>query len=267
MKTNQWIARLFVGCLLIVMGCTKSNYNSNSTTTTGTVVPNNNGIPYIPGINPTTGGSTTYQPPGSGGDVVTLTPQDRATFENYVATHALNNPTNIKIRVNLASAGAGRYGGNVSISYLDNNIQYEGVFSAGKGMNYEHKDLRDNGKYEAEYNYWFTYNNTTVFSGFFEDGYGAIVIVLSPDNTSGTNLGDGQGTGNGKYAGHVYYKNFAASFAPKSPYRSCWFTYLGPYDCRSEVVSTKCGLYPGAEAGYKFLGSFKGLDMKKAFNM
>lgn len=242
--------------LLLVVGCSKNKSNSSDTTV---VVPPPVAPPGANIIPPGSGGSLG----NNGGYTVDFTPKDLATMTDYIKITALNNPTNFKINVNLAQVEAGRYAGEIRISYVDNGMTHTGVFKAGSGKNQKLSNLRDSGKYEAEYNYWFQYNNRTVFSGFFEDSIGALVVVISRDESSGIPA-DAEGT-SGEYVGHVYYKNFTNTFAPKSPYRSCWFIYDGPYDCRSEIVSTKCGLYP--EAGYAFLGSFKNLNINKAFNL
>ena len=74
------------------------------------------------------------------------------------------------------------------------------------------------------------------------------------------------------YKGSVYFKNFLGSDGlpvfGRHPYgRACWFTYKGAYDCRSNVVMTKCGLNPGVDAGYRLLGTFENVDIKTGFNI
>jgi len=276
MKTNkltqkngmsQFVLGLLVTSVLMTLGCSKSTNNSQSVGSNVTVPGSGTGgTPDTPGTDNTDNGGTSTIT----GSVVTFTMKDLATFKDYVGPgRVLNNPSTVKLKMDVRDVGGGKFGGGISISYYDNGIFREGVFTAGSDKNAYHKDLRDNDKMQAEYNYWFNYSGTSVFSGYFQDSQGAIVVVISPDNT-GVNPGDGQGT-SGTYAGHVYYKNFkdqgmSTTMAPNSM-RACWFTYLGPLDCRSTVVTTKCGLYPGPETGYKFLGSFKGLNLQKAFNM
>lgn len=258
MKTfNRGLKTLSIFIMLVAFGCSKNKSNSSDVATA--VVP-----PAVvpPAVNVLPGTGTVGV---NGGYTVDFTPKDLATMTDYVAINPLNNPTNFKINVNLrqVTSGGQRYGGDVTISYIDNGITRQGVFTAGSGKNQDLPGLRDSGKLEAEYNYWFQYNSRTVFSGYFQDTYGAIVVVISRDESSGSSA-DAEGI-SGAYTGHVYYKNFEKQFSIQSPYRSCWYIYNGPYDCRSEIVSTKCGLYP--EAGYKFLGSFKNLDINKAFNL
>ncbi|MGZ3692102.1 MAG: hypothetical protein ACXVAX_11405, partial [Pseudobdellovibrio sp.] len=55
------------------------------------------------------------------------------------------------------------------------------------------------------------------------------------------------------------------------PYRSCWFIYTGVFDCRSNVIMSKCSLVPGvgdeSGNGYTLLGTFTNVDIKQAFNL
>lgn len=244
---------------LMGVGCSKSNSQAVNTNNTAT-------IPGAVIIDPILGGSS-GTPVFSGGSTATFTPVSTAVMSEYVATHPLNAPSNYKINVNLAQSAAGRYGGTVTISYIDNGIQYDGIFNAGMGTNQSIKGLYDNGKSEAEYNYWFKFENQLVFTGYFQDQFGSVTLTLVPENTSTGGGNDGEPITTTTYKGYIYFKNFTTSFATQSPYRSCWFLYNGPYDCRSNIVSTKCGLYPGSEAGYKLLGTFAGIDIKTGFNI
>ncbi len=259
---------IILATILLAAGCSKSKSNDT----------NNNAAPGVIGgapINPPvvidpnapvfgSGGGTIASSYGSS---VVFKPVSKDVMNTYVATHPLNNPTNFSLNVNLASAGSGRYGGQVTIGYQDNGIQYAGVFKAGMGKNQSFKGMYDNDRLEADYNFWFNYEKQLVFTGFFEDQYGAITITLVPQNIVPATGNDAEPIISGPYKGYVYFKNFATTFAQHSPYRSCWFTYMGPYDCRSNVIQTKCGLFPGAEAGYQLLGTFEGLDVKKAFSI
>lgn len=246
---------------LMGVGCSKSNSQNGNPTTTAVV-------PGAVIIDPTPGtGGTGGTPVFAGGSTATFTPVSMAVMNEYVALHPLNAPSNIKINVNVAQSTAGRYGGTVTISYIDNGIQYDGVFNAGTGTNQSFKGMYDNGKSEAEFNYWFNFENQLVFTGYFQDQYGAITLTLVPETTSTGGGNDGEPITTTTYKGSVYFKNFTTSFAGQSPYRACWFIYNGPYDCRSNIISTKCGLYPGAEAGYKLLGTFTGINIKTGFNI
>lgn len=248
---------------LMGVGCSKSNSQSPNAATPGT---NTTYVAPIV-IDPTPGTSTSGTPTFSGGSTATFTPVSTQVMSDYVATHPLNNPTNYKVNINLAQAASARYGGTVTISYMDNGIQYDGVFNSGLGTNQTLSGMYDNGTLESNYNYWFKFEQQTVFTAFFEDQYGAITVTLVPEVTSTSSGNDAEPITTTTYKGSIYYKNFVTTFAQHSPYRSCWFTYIGPYDCRSNVIQTKCGLAPGAEAGYKLLGTFTGVDIKKGFNI
>lgn len=261
LKTNALV--LLAASVLFAVGCS----SSKSSETTNNLPVINGAIPAPIIIDPaaptgTTSSTTTFY----GGSTVAFQPASLAQMNKYVATHPLNNPTDFKININLAQAGSGRYGGSVSISYTDNGIRYNGEFKSGMGANQSFKGMYDNGTLESNYNYWFNWERQTVFTGFFEDQYGAITITLVPQNaTTGGN--DAEPISTGPYKGYVYFKNFAVTTAQHSPYRSCWFTYMGPYDCRSNVIQTKCGLTPGAEAGYELLGTFSNVNVNSAFNI
>ncbi|MCC2679038.1 MAG: hypothetical protein K0R29_1614 [Pseudobdellovibrio sp.] len=274
MKTLILISATALG--LMGVGCSKSNTGAANAT-------NNNTITNVPGPilvdpNPPTGNGGTTNPPASGttttsGSTVDFTISSIQAMRDYVQPaspyQALNNPTNVKIQLNLQQADGGRYGGDVTISYTDNGQQFSGTLSAGLGTNPELKGGYDNGKLQAEYNYFFTHENKLVFTGFFEDRFGSIVLSLEP--------GEPVGGGNDAeplsvpYKGKIYFKNFRNTYGQyvmkNNPYRSCWFIYTGVFDCRSNNIQSKCALEPGVEAGYTLLGSFTNVDIKKAFNI
>lgn len=246
---------------LMGVGCSKSNSgstNNGNVNTTGVGGTN----PVI--IDPSNGGSGI--PSFSSGftaDLNTTLAAMRAYTSIPGNFTALNNPQNIKINVNLAQVNSGRYGGTITISYFDNGIQRTGTFEAGMGTNPYGKGMYDNDKLQSEYNYWFNWEGKLVFTAFFEDSFGAITLTLEPETASGG--GNDAEPLNVKYKGTVYFKNFTS--AKVTPYRSCWHIYTGAHDCRSNVIQTKCGLFPGVEAGYTLLGTFTNVDIKQAFNI
>ncbi len=264
MKTLILISSMALA--LMGVGCSKSNTNAGANNTNTTA---NNPDPVL--VDPTvpgTPGTTT-----TNSSTVTLTPASLQAMRDYVLPGspyvALNNPTNIKININLAQVSAGRYGGSVTVSYTDNGQQYSGTLNAGMGTNPEIKGGYDNGRLQADYNYWFTFENQLVFSGFFEDQYGSFALVLTPDEPVGG--GNDAEPLSVPYKGSLYFKNFkntSGAFVLKNqPYRPCWFIYTGVFDCRSNVIQTKCGLEPGVDAGYTLLGTFTNVDIKQAFNI
>jgi hypothetical protein len=245
MKTKSLILLAILGAVM-VSGCGKS---SSSTATPPATTPPPTTPPVIPG-----GGNT--QPP-LGANTVTFAPVSKARMEEYVGTRPLNNPSDFRLTVALKNVGGYKYAGEIKISYLDNGQTYTGIFTAPEGNNSSFDGMHDNGTLKAVYNYWFNFDGKTVFNGFFQDQYGAIVLVV--DNY--IDQGDGQGTTT--LSGSVYFRNFPQSFAPQSTERNCWFVYAGPYDCRSYTVMNKTNTVPSD--GYKLLGTFSGLVTNAAF--
>lgn len=219
-----------------------------------------------------TGVSTYDGDPGTGfvssswpddGATAVFTPKNLTTMNSWVGLHPLNAPKNYRIRINLekvlitnsagATTGGPYYAGNVSIGYTDTGVWYTSTLSAGNGYNVKCTNCNDNGALEAKYNYFYKQSDgSIVFSGFFQDQYGGIVIVLKPSSTSGADA-EGSKTWDGK----VFYRNFAQSTLAQSPYRKCWFITNGPYLCNSATVMNKTGI--DTIANYTYLGSFSGL--------
>jgi hypothetical protein len=253
MKKFSLLTMVVVGSLM-VFGCSKKEENKSETATVPTPGPVASpiNIPQLPGAPiPTTAGTATALP---------FTPVSKEMMEYYVASHPLNNPSNYNVQIQLKNAGEFRYAGEVRISYTDSGRTYTGIFTAPEGVNSAYPSMgeaRDSGLYKSHYNYWFVNNGKTVFTGFFQDPYGAIVLVID----SAINLGDGQG--NSTVSGSIWFKNFAYSFAPQSTERNCWFIYMGPYDCRSSTVINKSAIEPSD--GYRKLGTFSGLVTTQAF--
>lgn len=240
---------LLAAASMLGVGCSKKGGNSSSDVVTTTGTPAAVDAPTGTGTGSTTSSNT-----------VSFSPVSLAEMNAYVGTHPLNNPTNITLQVNLSNVGNNRYGGTINIAYDDNGVHYQGSFvscftSNCINPNYSsYGTARDVGVSEANYNYWFNMGGKTVFSGFFQDSYGAIMLVIDNINTS--NQGDAQG-GVTTVSGQIWYRNFAQSFAYQSTLRTCWFIYAGPYDCRSGIGMNKTALYP--TDAYRKLGSFSGL--------
>lgn len=196
----------------------------------------------------------------SGGSTVTFKPVSLAEMVKYVGTHPLNDPKNYRLTVDLTRDTNLKFSGNVQISYEDNGRLYTGYFESADSLNVNFSGKSyDNGVNESAYNYWYRdVNSKTVFSGFFQDAYGAVILIV--DNYVNT----GDGSGSGYASGTVWYKNFAQSVNPQSPYRKCWFLYDGPYMCRSNNIINKSSLDP-SDGGYRKLGTFSGLAKAAAF--
>ncbi|MBX3040973.1 MAG: hypothetical protein KF789_09740 [Bdellovibrionaceae bacterium] len=201
------------------------------------------------------GGGTT---PVAGENAATLV-TTYAQMNAYVAMRPLNNPTNIKVTVDLQKDSRDRYYGAVMISYMDNGSEYRGVFQSGNAENYGIKYANGNKMYEHDYNYWWMDHNAPVFSGYFQDQWGGLVLVIDRVTTQGNN----DGMGKTVLSGSVWYRNFPTVQSTQSPYRKCWFISLGPFDCRSTSVTSKNAIYPADT--YTKLGTFTGLSKSATF--
>ena len=173
------------------------------------------------------------------------------------------NPTNVQMTMSVYNSGAG-YAGNVTISYTDTNGSHATTLST------THPSYTSTSN--AEYNVWL---NATQWHGFFQDLYGAIVVVIDHS----TSTGDGSV---GNLGGSVYFQNFGKS-GVQGPLRMCWqIDPVGgasttPYDCRTFLTSfadgampvTTSSLYPNNQGqgrpAYAQLGTFEGLSQTAAF--
>jgi len=220
---------------------------------------------------PTVGDSAVPTPPrggGSGGnkdgnevDLVIeggSTQTRRARLAELFFQEPVNNPSNIRFGMALAKEGGG-YSGEVWVSFSDNGRKREAEFSTNHPW---YGSTSDNSP-----NYWFTWNGQPAFHGFFQDPYGAVVVVID----QAISLGDGQPSA--IVGGSVWFQNFAYAIPPQGPARMCWQIQIGPYDCRTFIVGdwvqTTSALYPNNSGpnrpAYKKLGSFGGLIRQAAF--
>ncbi len=219
-----------------------------------------NGVAPTPNDSRASGSGYSYQ---SGGTAAFI-PDSVELLTAYVGyAHPLNQPSQFLVNVNLSDVGGGKFGGVVQLSYYDNGSFYNGYFETGSGTVQVSYEGRDNGKPTAEFNQWFVYEGKKVFHGFFQDKFGAIMLVIDDS------IGLGDGGLPMEVNGSIWFKNFAPSYANQSS-EKCWFIRIGPYDCRTLFdengeISTTSALYPSN--GYRQLGKFKGLNVKKAFNL
>jgi hypothetical protein len=254
-------------------------------------------------------------PPADGGGVVPVTPTTEAAIANrgaeftegatapltvtyemlnrYVGTHPVNNPSDVRISVKLyeITPGANQYAGRVMISYYDNGQYYTGRFITDDGKNPTGSPAQSGTLYpgwnHAFYNNWFTWNGKAAFHGFYEDSYGAIMLIADEI----VNLGDGSGAT--EVSGSIWFKNFANSPYPRAnPSLPCWYTTAAAFDCRTLLIDGNNGdghiksdsaLYPTQSQfytnrqrnpyipeeparGWQKLGTFGGLNRPKAFS-
>lgn len=182
-----------------------------------------------------------------------------AVFNSWVATHPVD-PTNVYLNVNIKEVANhnGAYVGEVKIHYQHNNAtDYEATLTS-------HTETYNNADYYM-YNKFATIDGKSVFTGFFEDSIGAVVLVIDKSNDQG------DGGGATQIGGSIWFKNFQKSFATYDAGSSwsivlpCWFRTLGPYDCHSDTVNDKSSVTPSN--GYELLGTFNNLDRIKALNL
>lgn len=241
-----------LGLALAATGCSSGSSSSGGDSgTAAAVVSNTTG--NLPGTITTSTGTNT----------VAFTPVSIGEMNSYVALHPLNAPTNFQLTVALSQDSQGLYSGNISLSYDDTGVHYASNQSAGSGQNIYLPYSSSNNLSVDAYNYWFNLNGQTVFSGFFQDAYGSLVLVIYPASGSAPS-GDGlPGATPTTVNGEIWYRNFAYSQVPQGPDRSCWFITLGPFQCGSSPVINKNGLQP--TDSYRLLGTFTGLSVSAAF--
>lgn len=229
------------------------------------------GLPLPPSGNE---GSGSDQESGATADLVNV---DREALNQMFFLSRPNNPTNIKINLNVD-----RKRESVMISYMDGGKEVRaalGVTFPGAGGT----------RVNERYNGWVNQGGTSVYKGFFQDMWGAVIVVIDRS----ISLGDGAPAA--FLGGSVFMQNFgdnpgydsycqSGSFSSDC-YRSqlmCWEITYGPYDCRSWVKPTSnwsnavdmvLSLWPTAPLGqpyqsrqkpYVKLGDFSGMSRAAA---
>ncbi|MEY4616913.1 MAG: hypothetical protein RJB66_1873 [Pseudomonadota bacterium] len=259
MKMNVKLLLFIVPALAIfASGCGKYK-QSASTDPMATATPTTTPTPLPPGSIPETpGNSVPVTEPSaifSTGATTKFTPVSTQVFNQWVAYHPVE-PKDVLINVALTKATNKKtYYGTVKIRYTSGGNTYQGNLKVDN-TTYDNKDF-------YMFNYWFNYQGKNVFSGFFDDTVGGIVLIIN----NSTDLGDGQGAT--ELSGEVWFKNYTASWAGYyegsgwSVSMPCWFRSIGPYNCQTTPVMTKSALYPNN--GYQKLGTFTNLNQAKAF--
>lgn len=175
-----------------------------------------------------------------------------------------NNPKNIQVNIDM-----NRTLDSVIISYTDNGK----VVEAGLGTRFPNGTRED-----KQFNGWVTEGSSKVYKGFFQDKYGAVVVVIDKV------LNAGDGSASASVGGSIYFQNFGDNPAYDSKCQSgdprygtcfakqlmCWEISYGPYDCRSFLVSDKVVMTsahdplgtrgPSRTKSYLKLGDFNGLS-------
>jgi hypothetical protein len=257
MRANaKFVLFAMAALTVLVSGCGKYRKSTEAPATTEPTTPSDGTqtgtVPSTPGhTDPLDATAGVW---GSGGSAV-FTPVSNDMFNKWVGGNWVS-PKNVLINVDLKRAtNKSTYYGTVKIRYEQNGVAYEATLKSGSST-YDGKDF-------YMYNYWFNWNGKKVFSGFFDDKIGSIVLVVDQF----LDLGDGGGVS--EVSGEVWFKNYQISLAAYdeggawSVVMPCWFRSIGPYDCRSSSVIDKSGLYP--TGNYEKLGEFSSMNKLKAF--
>ncbi len=217
---------------------------------------------------------------------ITITNND--AFEDFRLGEPVNSMDDIRelrVYVKLNKTNNNRYAGNVTIAYddLERDSFREVKFKSGKDDN-------------ARYNVWFKKSGTDYFHGFFQEKYGALILIV--DSVTPTVESRDTSTQSTLYNGSIWVMQFRTTFKGKNScnnhdqkyvfqynkelqvgqerlpmpselkYR-CWFMTNGPYDCRTwrsgQGVDTFKDIYP--DSCYEKMGTFIGLDILKAFGV
>jgi hypothetical protein len=172
-------------------------------------------------------------------------------------------PTNVRINIDMA-----RPRDSVIVSYTD--AATGRYVEAAVGTIHPQSGFQS-----AIYNGWTQENGRSVYKGFFQDAYGALIVIINRTSS----MGDGQpGT---QIGGEVWYQNFPTGYqyAPvQGPEKMCWEITMGPYDCRSFILfpgnkyervvtnsaTTPTTKGPDAPRYYNKLGEFDGINATAA---
>jgi hypothetical protein len=223
--------------LLTNAGCAKEKSSTDSTGTTTT----------------TTTETTTSSSVASNTVALTTTASKLAAlFYNSVP----NSPTGITLTLDFSSSSE-----SVIISYVENGVTKEAAFGTTHPYN---------SSVSGSLQGWVTHDGSPWWKGFFQDSYGAIVVVI--DST----LSTGDGSISDLVGGRIYFQNFCRTL-PCNPYQGsqkmCWDITAGPYDCRTFIsgdsVALSSSKYPNNKGGdavnsYQLLGTFTGLSRSAA---
>ena len=236
--------------LAVLVGCAKNNDIA--------AVP---GAPVIPPpIVPSTGPTPD---PGATGDTSGATVSLNVTgsaLSSFFFQSPPNNPTNVRFKMKIGPETQG-YSGEVTISFLDGGVQRSATMSTTHPWS---------GHSDPTKNVWSNFGGKVAWHGFFQDYYGAVVVVI--DQSAG--LGDGSAS---LVGGSVWFQNFDGALPPEGPARMCWEIQIGPYDCRTFIsggtgdngyTDTASSLYPNNHGddrpAYRKLGDFLGLNKHAA---
>lgn len=178
-----------------------------------------------------------------------------------------NSPTNVQVNIDLS-----RSSDTVIVSYQDGGVTHEAAFGSVHPTNGSVSNTMYNG--------WVNQSGKQIWKGFFQDKYGAIVLIVDKYISQG----DGQ-SGN-ILGGSIWFQNFNRYYPnnpTQGPLKMCWEITMGPYDCRTFIIGMNPAdpsNYPGmvsvtssynpnnhgpdANMNYEKLGDFNGISKSAA---
>ena len=245
-----------------VVGCAKEKSGDSPLVLPEPPRGGDGGAPGAPGG---TGNGSQSSYSGSTADLVV----DMSALKSMFFNSNPQNPTNIKINFNVGRTYINEFGQekgeDVIISFYDQGVLREAA------MGTIHPD-RDISHRNNMYNGWYEQDGKQVYKAFFQDYWGAIVVILD----GGASQGDGQAPQ--FLSGAVYFQNFDRSypnFQKQGPLKMCWEIEIGPYDCRTFLVGDHVMMtstyYPASgnrgpdrQYGYRKLGTFSGIKASDA---
>ncbi len=241
-----------VAMLIIAAGCASSSGGGGSTVTTSCTTAACVSPTAVPTSTPTSTTTTTGTSTG------TLVPTSTSALAQLFFNSNPNTPENIEIALSLSSTTE-----SVVISYTEQTTGalVQANFGIVNPTNPSYSSNSLNG--------WVNQNGTTIWKGFFQDQYGAIVLIVD----SLQSQGDGKP---GLASGSVWFQNFntaSPNFGVQGPLKMCWEISLGPFDCRTFLVNNQVQMTstyyptnkgPNASANYTELGTFSGIDLTTA---
>ena len=265
MKTNA----LMIAAVIALVGCaSEKSQNANSTNgvltttrcaTTSTycetpIDANGDGIADVPTGTGTSPSTTGYDY----GSTASISLNGSALARLFYNSRPVN-PTNVRININLGSVSDA-----IIVSYVENGILKEAHFGT------KHPN---NSYSNAKFNGWVVQDGQNVWKGFFQDAFGAVVLVVDKY------LSQGDGQAATILGGSLWFQNFQESSQQnpiQGPLKMCWEIYAGPYDCRSFLTGSAPGtvtmtssLYPTTRGpnkslNYEKLGDFAGISRTSA---
>ena len=255
MKYMGWI--LITAAMALNMGCASENKGSNPAVASdgrdGT------GTAAVPGAPAGTGDSAATTGYASG-STVTLVPSSIGALQRMFYKTMPSNPQNLRINMDVT-----RGQNSIIISWVEGGVVHEFDF----GTTHPISSVSD-----TSLNKWYTANGATVWKGFFQDSFGAIVIVMDRA------IGAGDGKAPSIIGGSIWFQNFALpanGYLNADPHQGttkmCWQISMGNHDCRTFLVggniNMTSSLYPSGygpnmPTGYEKLGDFDGLSRTAA---